>query len=959
MKDATMAEVTVKQLADVVGIPVDKLLTQMSEAGLSHKHADEIVSSEQKQVLLGYLKTSHGEVGDEVKKVTLRRKSLSTLKASGSQSGARGKTVNIEVRKKRTYVRRKPGQTTENVDVPEPEEVVESPELPTVPVIEEELSEAPEIEELSEAPLIEADAKPEEPEAEVIAPVEEVVDSSAESEVSESPLETVADKPEKVIQDPIQAAREQARLQKEAALRRAAEQKRQREKDVLKQAQLNKQKAILKRRQKAESKKQAAAPKVETKPVERVLTPAQRKEQENIRKVAEDKARKETLEQAAKIARDLEKRGDDGLGKASEGAELELGSDIVTEAFDASIAQEDRRTKKESSTKRKARKAKMLKKSHQFTMPVEARIYEIEVGNAIAASDLAQKMKVKGTEVVKSLMKMGVMASLNQEIDQDTAVLVIEDLGHKAKIVSDNALEESLTDLLIHNQSEIETGKRAPVVTIMGHVDHGKTSLLDFIRSTKVTAGEAGGITQHIGAYHVETGHGMITFLDTPGHAAFSAMRARGAECTDVVILVVAADDGVMPQTKEAVSHAKASGAAIIVAVNKIDKEGADPERVKTELSAIDVIPEEWGGDNQFIEVSAKTGVGIDELLDAVLLQSEMLDLNVQMMGAAKGVVIESRVDRERGVVASFLVQAGVLNVGDMVLVGKYFGRVRAMTNEDGQAASDVGPSMPVEILGLPSAPSVGDDFQVVPDEKKAREVAEFRHENERRHKLATQRATHLENLFDSMGREEASVQNIVLKTDVRGSLEAIKAALHELSTEEVKVAIVSDGVGGIAESDVNLAMSSGAVIMGFNVRADTAARALSQKESIEIRYYSIIYELIDDVKSAMSGLLAPELREEILGVAEVRDVYRSSKFGAVAGCIVIEGTLYRNKRIRVLRDDVVIFEGELESLRRFKDDVSEVRNGIECGLAVKSYNDVKAGDKIEVFEVNEITRSL
>ncbi|MBV1873658.1 MAG: translation initiation factor IF-2, partial [Gammaproteobacteria bacterium] len=482
---------------------------------------------------------------------------------------------------------------------------------------------------------------------------------------------------------------------------------------------------------------------------------------------------------------------------------------------------------------------------------------------------------------------------------------------------------------------------------------------LDFIRSTKVTAGEAGGITQHIGAYHVETGHGMITFLDTPGHAAFSAMRARGAECTDVVILVVAADDGVMPQTKEAVSHAKASGAAIIVAVNKIDKEGADPERVKTELSAIDVIPEEWGGDNQFIEVSAKTGAGIDKLLDAVLLQSEMLDLDVCMTGAAKGVVIESRVDRERGVVASFLVQAGILNVGDMVLVGKYFGRVRAMTNEDGKATSDVGPSMPVEILGLPSAPSVGDDFQVVPDEKKAREVAEFRHENERRHKMATQRATHLENLFDSMGKEEASVQNVVLKTDVRGSLEAIKAALHELSTEEVKVAIVSDGVGGIAESDVNLAMSSGAVIMGFNVRADSAARALSQKESIEIRYYSIIYELIDDVKNAMSGLLAPELREEILGVAEVRDVYRSSKFGAVAGCIVVEGTLYRNKRIRVLRDDVVIFEGELESLRRFKDDVPEVRNGIECGLAVKSYNDVKAGDKIEVFEVNEITRSL
>ncbi|MEP4373118.1 MAG: translation initiation factor IF-2, partial [Alloalcanivorax venustensis] len=494
---------------------------------------------------------------------------------------------------------------------------------------------------------------------------------------------------------------------------------------------------------------------------------------------------------------------------------------------------------------------------------------------------------------------------------------------------------------------------------IMGHVDHGKTSLLDYIRKAKVAAGEAGGITQHIGAYHVQHEKGMITFLDTPGHAAFTAMRARGAQATDIAIIVVAADDGVMPQTEEAINHAKAAGIPLIIAVNKIDKENADLDRVKTELAGKDVIPEEWGGEYQFVNVSAHSGQGIDELLDAVLLQSELLELRAPATGPAGGVVIESRIEKGRGTVASVLVQSGELQVGDMLLADAHYGRVRALVDETGQQVKKAGPSIPVEVLGLDGAPEAGEQIQVVPDEKKAREVAEFRQDRDRDLKLKRQQASKLENLFENMGSKEASQVNIVLKTDVRGSLEALVGALHDLSTDEVKVSLVSSGVGAINESDVNLAITSEAVLLGFNVRADSKAKRLCEQEGIDLRYYSVIYELIDDVKQAMSGLLAPEKREEILGVAEVRDVFRSSKFGAVAGCMVVEGTLYRNRPIRVLRDDVVVFEGELESLRRFKDDVPEVRNGVECGIAVKSYNDVKAGDKIEVFEVKEVARFL
>jgi translation initiation factor IF-2 len=559
--------------------------------------------------------------------------------------------------------------------------------------------------------------------------------------------------------------------------------------------------------------------------------------------------------------------------------------------------------------------------------------------------------------VIKELMKLGVMATINQMIDQDTAILVVEELGHRPKLVSAEALEDTLTETLAQHEGTLEP--RAPVVTVMGHVDHGKTSLLDYIRETRVASGEAGGITQHIGAYHVETGHGMISFLDTPGHAAFTAMRARGARSTDIVILVVAADDGVMPQTIEAVQHAKAAEVPLIVAVNKIDKEGADPDRVKNELAAQEVIPEEWGGDYQFVHVSALTGDGIDALLDAILLQAELLELKAPRDVPAQGIVIESRLDKGRGPVTTLLVQSGTLRQGDIVLAGLQYGRVRAMADENGQAVDEAGPSIPVEILGLDGTPDAGDQFAVLESEKRARELADFRQSKQRENKLQRQQAAKLDNMFESMTAGEKKTLNLVVKTDVRGSLEALQSSLLDLGNDEVQVNIVSGGVGGITESDVNLALTSDAVIFGFNVRADASARRLVEAEGVDLRYYNVIYDLIDDVKAALGGMLAPELREEILGIAEVRDVFRSPKFGQIAGCMVVEGTVYRSKPIRVLRDNVVIYEGELESLRRFKDDASEVRNGMECGIGVKNYTDVKVGDQIEVFEVREVARSL
>lgn len=901
-----MAEVTVEQLADVVGIPVETLLQQMKDAGLTHKDPAQAVSDNEKEQLLAHLKRSHGGGDTGPKKITLKRKSVSTLKVSGSQG--RSKTVNVEVRKKRTYVKRS--------DV--------------------------EAEEAAKA-------------AEDAAKAEEIAQAEAAKQAEEKAREDAAKAAEAAKQ--------------EEAERKALEEAR-REDEARKQAEAKDSKSGSK---KATDKKEPAVKKApELTPEQQAAEDAKKAEEhkrrEEARKKAEEEARQRTLEEARKIAQELEGRGDDS-GREEELLEEEKDA-IVKRAFEDSLADEARQAKRARKVpKKKGRDKQPERKTitraaprvnkHGFQNPTGPVLREVALGESITVSDLAQQMSIKGAAVVKSLFNLGVMATMNQAIDRDTAQLVVEEFGHKVKLVSEDAIEDSLIEHLEDSQESTDLSARAPVVTIMGHVDHGKTSLLDHIRRTRVAAGEAGGITQHIGAYHVETGHGMITFLDTPGHAAFTQMRARGASCTDIVILVVAADDGMMPQTAEAIDHARAANVPIIVAVNKIDKEDADPERVKSDLSQKEVISEEWGGDTQFVEVSALTGQGIDELLDAVLLQAEVLELTAVPTGSAKGIVIESRVDKGRGVVASLLVQQGILNQGDMVLAGEHYGRVRAMLDENGRPIEEAGPSIPVEILGLAGAPDAGEEFQVVPDERKAREVAEFRQKKLRHNRLTRQQAAKLENVFENMGAGESAYVNIVLKTDVRGSLEALQTALVDLSTDEVKVNIVSSGVGGINESDVNLALTSSAVIIGFNVRADNAARKLCQEEEIELRYYSVIYDIIEDVKNAMSGLLEPELREEIIGIAEVRDVFRSSKFGAVAGCKVVEGTVYRNKPIRVLRDDVVVYQGELESLRRFKDDVNEVASGIECGIAVKSYNDVKEGDKIEVFDVKKVARTI
>jgi translation initiation factor IF-2 len=591
-----------------------------------------------------------------------------------------------------------------------------------------------------------------------------------------------------------------------------------------------------------------------------------------------------------------------------------------------------------------------------FEKPVAPVIKEVLIPESITVADLAQKMAVKAIEVIKTMMKMGFMATINQIIDQDTAQLVVEEMGHKAKPLKENALEE---DLGLETESPTETQVRAPVVTIMGHVDHGKTSLLDYIRRTKVALGEAGGITQHIGAYHVNTGRGMITFLDTPGHEAFTAMRARGAKSTDIVVLVVAADDGIMPQTIEAIQHAKAAKVPLIVAVNKIDKPGADPEKIKTEITKYEVVPEEWGGDTMFVNISAKTGQGVDELLDSVLTLAEVQDLKAPVASLAKGVIIESRLDKSRGPVATMLVQSGTLHKGDVLLVGPHYGRIRLMFGDDGKRTDIAGPSLPVEVIGLSGVPHAGDEAIVVASEKKAREVALFRQGKYRDVRLARQQALKLENILDTMGQGTAKVLNIVLKGDVQGSVEAITDALNKLSTEEVKVKVVAGSAGGINTSDVNLALASSGIVIGFNVRADAAARQLAEQEGVDLRYYSIIYDMVEDIKAALSGMLSPEFQEKILGIAEVRDVFRSSKIGTIAGCMVIEGAIKRGRSARLLRDNTVVYDGQITSLRRFKDDVTEVKNGMECGISLKDYQDIKSGDQIEAYEKVEILRKI
>jgi translation initiation factor IF-2 len=885
-----MAEVTVSELAKSVGASEERLLTQMKEAGLKHKSADELVSDEEKQVLLDYLKNLHGAAPRDTKKITLKRKKVETLK-TGATTGK--KTVNVEVRKKRTYVKRS----------------------------------------------------------------DEEIKAQAEAEKEAERLRE--DAPKSKSSDNAVDDAEQRRIAALEARRKAEED------DVARREAEVAEKQEAEEAKKRESEEKPKAP--EKDPVKEVVDAEVDAE---AAAVAAEKSRSSSPKSANKKATEEPEKDVDGPAskkKAGRGrAKVKSESDSKDwrkhshRPQDFSLHEDEEFEAEERARERAAEVAKIrAKNKHTFNKPTVTQIYEVELPETITVGELAQKMAVKSGELIKQLMKMGEMVTVNQSIDQDTASLLVEEMGHTPVMVSGTELEDKLVEEVKSSAGGNDLD-RAPIVTVMGHVDHGKTSLLDYIRKSQVASGEAGGITQHIGAYSVTTDHGKITFLDTPGHAAFSAMRARGADCTDIVILVVAADDGVMPQTEEAVRHAKAAGVPVIVAVNKMDKEGADPERVKNELSQHDVIPEDWGGDVQFIPVSAHTGDGIKELLEAVSLQAELLELKAPSDGPATGVIVESRMEKGRGAVCTTLVQSGTLRKGDILLAGDSFGRVRAMTDETGAQVSEAGPSVPVEILGLDAAPDAGDEFLVVPDERKAREVADFRRDKERQSRQERQRKLNLESMFASMGDgQEKKILSVVLKSDVRGSAEAIQAALLDLGNDEVGVNIVSTGVGGINESDMNLAITTDSIVLGFNVRADGGARKLAEKEGIEIRYYSIIYQLIDEVKQALSGMLDPDEKEEIVGIAEVRDVFRSPKFGAIAGCMVIEGAVHRNKPIRVLRENVVVYEGELESLRRFKDDVNEVRNNTECGIGVKDYTDVQPGDQIEVFDIVKVERTL
>ena len=834
-----MADVTVAQFAEVLRVPVEKLLVQLDQAGIKVAGPTDKISDEAKLELLSHLRRSHGQSGEEAgaaaapRKITLQRKQQSEIKLAGSAGRAR--TVNVEVRVKRTYVKR---------DVLEEQAKAQGGDD-------------------SEAKRIEA---------------EETARLERERQENER---REAERME---------AENRRRLEEEAAARRAAE-------DA---------------RRAAEQREREQAEAARSRPAPSAAAPA------------------------PAAASDRDRR-------------TKYGREQLHVSTDASS-----RLKKKKKV-RERRSAVGVETRHAFELPTAPVVRDVSIGETITPQELAQKMAVKATEVIKVMMNMGVMATINQPIDQDTALLVVEEMGHKGKVLQENQIETGLQGA---EGGEIELLPRPPVVTVMGHVDHGKTSLLDYIRKAKVAAGEAGGITQHIGAYQVQTPKGTVTFLDTPGHAAFTAMRARGAKATDVVILVVAADDGVMPQTIEAIQHARAAGVPIVVAVNKIDKSSADPDRVRTELSKQEVIPEEWGGENMFVNVSAHTGAGIDQLLEAILLQAEVLELNAPATGLASGLIIEASVEKGRGAVATVLVKRGTLRTGDPIIAGQEFGRVRAMFDEKGKSVDEATPSMPVLVLGLSGAPNAGDEMLAVESERKAREVALYRQGKFRDVKLAKQAAA-VGDVFSQMTEEKAGVISVVIKTDVQGSAEALRDALTKLSTDEVTVKVVASGVGGITASDVQLAAASKALVLGFNVRADGAAREAVKETGADIRYFSIIYEAIDDIKQRMSGLLAPEIKEQIVGTAQVRDVFRSSKFGVVAGCLVMEGSVKRNNPIRVLRDNVVIFEGALESLRRFKDDVGEVRAGTECGIGVKNYQDVRVGDQIECFARVEVARAI
>ncbi|MFS3891358.1 translation initiation factor IF-2 [Proteus mirabilis] len=915
-----MTDETVKSLAEEIQTPVERLVQQFADAGIK-KTVSDSVSQKEKETLLAWLNRDK-ESTSQPEKLTLQRKVRSTLSVPGT--GGKNKSVAIEVRKKRTYVNR---------DAVEKAQAAEQAQR-----------------EAEEKARREAEEK-------------------AQREAQEKAQREAEEKAKREAEEAKKKAEEKAKREAEEAKREAAE--------LAKREAAEKDKVKQNEKPKADKADQEKARRIaEQAELKRKTEEAQRRKAEEEACIAAEKARRLAEENAEKwtsdtssetegtdyhvttsrYARDAEDESDAEVeGGRGRGRAAKAPRPKKNNRHSEKADREEARAAGRSNKKGKGRKNSTLQQG--FNKPAAAVNRDVVIGETISVADLANKMAVKGSEVIKTMMKMGAMATINQVLDQETAQLVAEEMGHKVILRRENELEEQVMN--DRDTSDEMAVSRAPVVTIMGHVDHGKTSLLDYIRSTKVASGEAGGITQHIGAYHVKTDKGEITFLDTPGHAAFTSMRARGAQVTDIVVLVVAADDGVMPQTIEAIQHAKAANVPVVVAVNKIDKPEADPDRVKTELSQYGILPEDWGGETQFIHVSAKQGLGIDELLDAILLQAEVLELKAVKEGMASGVVIESYLDKGRGPVATILVREGTLNKGDIVLCGFEYGRIRAMRNELGKEVQSAGPSMPVEILGLSNVPSAGDEATVVRDEKKAREVALYRQGKFREVKLARQQKSKLENMFANMEEGKVSELNIVLKTDVQGTCEAITDALVKLSTDEVKLKIIGSGVGGITETDATLAAASDAIILGFNVRADASARRIIEQESVDLRYYSVIYSLIDEIKSAMSGMLEPEYKQEIMGLAEVRDVFKSPKFGAIAGCMVVEGNIKRNNPIRVLRDNVVIYEGELESLRRFKDDVNEVRNGMECGIGVKNYNDVRVGDMIEVFQVIEIKRSI
>ncbi len=859
-----MADVTVAQFAEVLKVPVEKLLTQLDEAGIVVEGAEATISDEAKMELLTHLRRSHGHGASGVNaapsKMTLKRKSQTELRLASVQGRAR--TVNVEVRRTRTYVKRD--------------------------VLQEQARQQ-----------------------------QEEVDRRREAEDQARRESEQRAEHERRERERLEAEN-QRRLEEEARGRAAAAAAAAAEEEARRQAQARERDEAAERQRRASAQTQPAQP--QPPKAAPAVQPQPKTKEAPRRGAADDESERHTR-----------------YGRQ----ELHVASDVSA------------RYKKKK--KFKSRSTAAVEALHGFEMPTAPVVREVSIGETITVGELAQKMAVKANEVIKVMMNMGVMATINQPIDQDTAVLVVEELGHTPKLLREDAIESGLQE----TGADVAMETRPPVVTVMGHVDHGKTSLLDYIRRSKVVAGEAGGITQHIGAYHVETPKGVVTFLDTPGHAAFTAMRARGAQVTDIVVLVVAADDGVMPQTVEAIQHARAAEVPIVVAVNKIDKSDADPERVKNDLTKYEVVPEEWGGQNLFAYVSAKTGQGIDQLLDTLLLQAEVLELKAPTSGLAAGVVLESSLEKGRGAVATILVKHGTLKLGDPILAGQEFGRVRAMFDEAGKPVEAAGPSMPVVVLGLSGTPNAGDELLAVESERKAREVALYRQGKFRDVKLAKQGPVKLEDVFSQLGEAKAGVVPIIVKADVQGSAEAIRDALEKLSTSEVTVKVIASGVGGITESDVTLAAASKARIVAFNVRADSAAREAIKDSGLDVRYYSIIYEAIDDVKQMMSGLLAPEIKEQIIGLAEVRDVFRSSKFGTVAGCMVVEGVVKRNNPIRVLRDNVVIFEGALESLRRFKDDVSEVRSGTECGIGVKNYNDVRVGDQIECYARVEVTRTV